>query len=373
MEIRTRAFPATRREIRPVATALAGTLVFTLTYGVSNGGNVIRKIFLLSFAIGLAALIAPSQPSAPLRLLHTIPVPGVEGRIDHFDVDIAGQRLFMSALGNNTLEVFDLSSNSLIRTIHGLSEPQGVSYARKSNCIFVANGGDGTVRIFDGSTFKLLKTVHFSSDADNTRYDASTGRVFVGYGDDGDAGLGILDAASGRLLGTIRLPGHPESFQLEKSGSRIFVNIPSAGNIIAVVDRKARRVIATWKLQGATANFPMALDAKDQRLLVACRRPAEMLVLDTESGKIIATVPCVGDADDMWYDTARKRVYIAGGDGFISVIAQENGNRYQRVSQIKTVSGARTSCFIPQLNRLYLAVPQRGNQAAELRVYGIQP
>lgn len=334
---------------------------------------MVKTSSLLSFAICLAALTAPAQPSAPLRLLHTISLPRVEGRIDHFDVDLAGQRLFMSALGNNTLEVFDLRSNRLIRTIHGLSEPQGVSYARKSNRIFVANGGDGTVRIFDGSTFKLLKTVHLSSDADDTRYDVSTGRVFVGYGDDGNAGLGILDAASGRLLGTIKLPGHPESFQLEDSGSRIFVNIPSAGNIIDVVDRKARKLIGTWTLQGVAANFPMALDEKDQRLFVTCRRPAEMLVLNTESGKIIARVPCVGDADDMWYGAARKLVYITGGAGFISVIAQETGNHYQRVAQVKTVSGARTSCFVPQLNRLYLAVPRRGGQPAELRVYGVQP
>lgn len=334
---------------------------------------MIKTVWSLIFTLILVALPVHAQQPAPLRLLRIVPLPGVHGRIDHFDADLAGHRLFMSALGNNTLEVFDLSTAKLIHTIHGLHEPQGVTYAANSHLIFVANGADGTCRIFSGSTYKLLKTVHFPSDADDTRYDPVKRRVFVGYGDDGNAGLGILDAATGNLLGTIKLPGHPESFQLEGSGSRIFVNIPTAGNIIDVVNRNTRKITATWTIGGAQDNFPMALDETDHRLFITCRTPAEVLVLDTGSGRIIARIPCVSHADDMWYDAAHKRIYVSGGEGFISVIDQEDANHYRRIAQIRTLPGGRTSFFVPQLNRLYLGVWGRGSQADELRVYAIQP
>lgn len=334
---------------------------------------MIKKIWLLVFAGMLSAFTAHAQKAAPLRLVKIAPLSNVHGRIDHFDVDLAGHRLFMSALGNNTLEIFDLRTTRLIHTIRGLHEPQGVTYAPQSHLIFIANGGDGTVRIFDGNTYKLLKVIHFPSDADDTRYDPVARRIFVGFGDDGNAGLGILDAATGNLQGTIKLPGHPESFQLEESGPRIFVNIPTAGNIIDVVDRKEHKIVATWTLGGAQDNFPMAFDGKDHRLFITCRTPAEVLVLDTHSGGLVSRVPCVGHADDMWYDAAHKRIYVSGGDGFITVIGQQDVNHYRSIAQFKTHTGGRTSCFVPQLNRLYLGVWGRGGQPEELQVYEVQP
>lgn len=330
-----------------------------------------RKFVILAFLFSFAIPVRAGQ-SAPLRLIQTIPMPGVRGRIDHMDVDLQHRRLFMSALGNDTLEVIDLRTNKLIRALHGLHEPQGVTFVPRSNRIFVANGGDGIVRVFDGDTYKLLKSVRFPSDADDTRYDAATNEVIVAYGDRGDAGLAFLNGSTGNLLGTIRLPSHPESFQLEKSGNKIFVNIPTAGNIIDVVSRAERKVIATWMLAGAAANFPMALDEKDHRLFIACRRPPEMLVLDTQSGKIIARVPCVGVADDMWYDSTHKRIYITGGEGFISVINQIGVNHYGESARIRTAPGGRTSIFVPELNRLYLAIERHGDQPAELRIYQIE-
>jgi DNA-binding beta-propeller fold protein YncE len=293
-------------------------------YGLT-GGSMLRRICFVYFALVLAATAAHAQQRAPLRLVQAVGLPDVHGRIDHFDVDLVHERLFMSALGNNTLEVFDLRTNKLIHAISGLHEPQGVTYAPESNRIFVANGDDGSVRIFDGDTYQLLKTVHFPNDGDDTRYDPATRQVILGYGDDRNAGLGILDGATGSLVGTVKLPGHPESFQLEASGSRIFVNIPTAGNMIAVVNREGRRIMATWTLGGAQDNFPMALDARDRRLFITCRTPAEVLVLDTESGKIIARISCVGHADDMWYDEAHKRIYVSGGEGFISYLLNKAG------------------------------------------------
>ena len=332
---------------------------------------MLKALWPLALIALLSAPAAHTQASAPLRLTHVIPLPDAHGRIDHFDVDLAHQRLFMSALGNNTLEVFDLRANRRIHRISGLHEPQGVTYVPKSNRIFVANSDDGSVRMFDGGTYKLLNVVHFPSDADDTRYDPATNRVFVGYGDGSDAGLGIFNGTTGKLLEKIKLPGHPESFQLEESGMRIFANIPTADNRIAVINRSNGKIVAMWALRGAEDNFPMALDEKDRRLFIGTRSPPEVLILDTESGKIIARAPSVGHADDMWYDPAHKRIYVSGGSGFISVIQQRELSHYRSIAQIRTLPGGRTSCFVPELNRLYLGVWGQGGRPELLQVYEV--
>jgi DNA-binding beta-propeller fold protein YncE len=331
----------------------------------------VRALYIMLLLVGLLVCqVAPqSAEKNGLQQVKTISLSNVEGRIDHFGVDLQGQRLFVSALENNTLEVIDLREGKRLTTITGLSEPQGVFFVPGANKIFVANGGDGSCRIFDGSTYKLIGTVNFSSDADNVRYDAAENQVYVGYG---EGALGIIDTATGQKLGDIPLRGHPESFRLETSGPRVFVNVPSANHTIAVVDRVKHSVVATWSVR-AQSNFPMALDETNHRLIVVTRRPARLIVLDTQTGKSVASVPAVGDSDDVFYDPARRRIYATGGEGFIDIFAQRDPNRYEPAGRIPTASGARTSLFVPELNRLYLAVPERGNQKAEIRVYETQP
>ena len=319
------------------------------------------------------AFAAKAQDRAPLRLAATIRLPDVHGRIDHFDIDLAGKRLFMSALGNNTVEVFDIAANKRIHTIRGLHEPQGVTYVPASSRLFVANGDDGMVRIFAGESYQLLKTVHLASDADDTRLDNAKQQIYVGYGDKGNAGLAVFDGATGNELGKVPLPAHPEGFQLEQKGTRIYVNIPEANNVIEVVDRSARKIVATWKLGGAEANFPMALDETDQRLFIVCRTPAELLAIDTNSGKVLAKIPSVEHADDVWYDAANKRVYVSGGQGFITVVAQEDTDHYRRVAEFKTAEGGRTSLLAPELGKLFLGVWGQNGRSEELRIYNVQP
>jgi YVTN family beta-propeller protein len=292
----------------------------------------------------------------------------VEGRIDHLAVDLKGQRLFVAALGNNTVEVIDLKTGNRDHTIAGLREPQGVGFVPESNRLFVGNAKGGACDIFDGASFKRIKSVKFSDDADNIRYDAAAGRVYVGYG---DGALGVVDATSGERVGDIKLDGHPESFQLEKSGPRIFVNIPTARKI-AVVDRAKAAVIASWPAE-ARDNFSMALDEQRHRLFVGFRKPAKLSVFDTETGKVVASLDSPGDADDVFYDRTRRRVYVSGGEGSIAIFQQKDADRYDPVAKIPTAAGARTALFIPELNRLYLAVPHRGRQGAEIRVYEALP
>lgn len=334
-------------------------------------GEIPMKHQWLTILTGILAFIAPplSARQNALRQVGSIPLANVEGRIDHMGIDVQGERLFVAALGNNTVEVLDLRNNKWLTHITGLKEPQGIVFVPRENRLFVANGDDGTLRIFDGSSYKPLTTEHFSSDADNVRYDAARNQIYVGYG---DGALGVLDAATGQKVADIPLRGHPESFRLEESGTRIFVNIPNANHSIAVLDREKRSVIATWALE-AQANFPMALDEPDHRLLVVTRRPARLVVLNSQSGKIVASEPAVGDADDVFYDAAHKRIYISGGEGFIDVFEQRDPDHYAPIARIPTAPGARTSFFVPELNRFYLAVPHRGNQTAEVRVYEVQP
>jgi len=324
----------------------------------------------LIFLMGMATTRnLEAEEAGPLRLIQTIPLRNVEGRIDHMAVDLKGERLFIAALGNNTVEIVDLRAGKHMETITGLHEPQAVGFVPEFNKIFIANAQSGACEVFDGSSFKRIKSIKLSDDADNIRYDAAARRVYVGYG---SGGLGIIDAATGDQLGEIKLDGHPESFQLEKFGPRIFVNIPTSQKI-AVVDREKPAAVTAWPVGVATANFPMALDETHHRLFVGFRKPAKLVVYETESGKEIANLDSPGDADDIFHDGTRQRIYISGGDGFIGIIQQQDADHYKSLAKIPTASGARTSLFVPELGRLYLAVPHRGTQRTEIGVYEAQP
>jgi DNA-binding beta-propeller fold protein YncE len=304
-----------------------------------------------------------------LQLVETIPLPGVEGRIDHLAVDVAGERLFVAALENNTLEVVDFRSARHVVSVPGMREPQGVAFLPDRNRIIVANGGDGQCVIVDGGALQVMQRIPCGDDADNVRYDRAAGFAYIGAG---RGRLTILGGVDDRLVGKIQLAGHPEAFVLDPNGSRIFVNVPTADHI-AVVDRERRTVLTTWPLSIARANFPMAIDPEHRRLLVGCRQPARLLIYDVDAGRIIADVAIVGDVDDLAYDAAHRRIYAAGGEGAISVVEQIDGDHYRTVDRIPTAPGARTALFVPELSRLYVAVPHRGSQAAEIRGYAVLP
>lgn len=303
----------------------------------------------------------------PLRLVQTISLNGVEKRIDHLAVDLVHQHLFVAALGNNSVEVVDLRGSRRVYGIAGLHEPQGIAYVPSSNRIFVANGQSGACAGFDGTTYKQVATIAFSGDADNVRYDEKAKQIVVGFG---DGALGFFNAETCANNGTVILSGHPESFQLEKHGNRIFVNVPSAGHI-AVVDRVKRRLLITWPVEAARANFPMALDEAGHRLFIGCRSPGRVLVYDTNTGKQVGTFELAGDTDDVFYDSKNRQLYASCGAGFIDVIQEKKPFQFERTAHIATAVGARTCLFVPELQRLYLAVPRRGSQQAEIRVYSV--
>jgi hypothetical protein len=327
--------------------------------------------YLRSMKNGLSALIllgglVQSQEPIPLTISSRIELAGVEGRIDHFTVDVTRKRLFMAALGNETIEVLDVQSGKRLRTIRNLAEPQGLYYESSTNRLFVGCRKDATTKVFNADSDELLGTATFPGNVDNIRYDARGRRIVVGYGS-GTGALGFLDL-NGRKTGSIALDGHPESFQIEKQGTRVFVNVPDH-KVIEVADVLKNAVVAKWPVTSAARNFPMALDEGHHRLLIGCREPARMLIIDTETGKQTASVEIVADTDDLFYDAGKRRVYVVGGEGFVDVFEQRDADRYLRVARVATAAGARTGLFVADWRKLFIAVPHRGEQRAQVLVF----
>lgn len=329
--------------------------------------KILRPLFLFSF---LFFTVVPVQP-ADERLLEpgeTIELPEVKGRIDHFGVDLKKGRLYVAALGNNTLEVVDLKANRRERSLTGFGEPQGVLYLPEFDRVFVANGSADRVDILDGNSLAGIRRIDSVTDADNVRYDAVARKVYVGYG---KGALRVMNAATGDPAGDIALAGHPESFQLELNGPRIFVNVPTAHHV-AVVDRTKGAVIATWAVPGAEANFPMALDESGRRLFVGTRSPALLLVYDIDSGKIVTRQEIGKDTDDIFFDPVRKRLYVICGEGRIDIVRQLDPDHYSMLSTVGTAPRARTGLFVPEDGKLYVAAPAAVRSPARVLVYQVR-
>jgi YVTN family beta-propeller protein len=315
----------------------------------------------VAFVAGaLSAAAAAHATEPPLVLEAKIPLGAVSGRIDHFAHDSGRQRLFVAELGNDSVGVIDLKTQKVLRTITGLKEPQGVGVA--GDTLFVANAGDGSVRLF-GPDFAPSGRIDLGDDADNIRIDGN--RIYVGYG---SGALALIDAASRAKVADIKLKAHPESFQLDPKSGRIFVNVPDAGEI-AVVDKAAGKQVASWPLLKAGANFPMAIDG--DLVLVATRRPARLFAF-AQDGSVAAEQPLCSDADDLFVDGKRKRVYVSCGQGVVDVFARQ-GSGYENVGRVPTVSGARTAYFLPAADRLYVAVRASGGEPAALWVFRPMP
>ncbi|HWH41528.1 MAG TPA: hypothetical protein VNU21_16900 [Usitatibacter sp.] len=317
-------------------------------------------------AVALAVL-ATSSPAAPLlELVDTINLPSVKGRIDHLDADPANHRIFVAALGDDTVQVIDTRDRAR-GTVRGLAKPQGIAYLPQLNQLVVANGNAGRVDFFDGKDFAAVHRVEGVADADNVRYDAAARKVYVGYG---NGGLRVIDPSSGAPEGDIPLPGHPEAFELERDGTRIFVNVPTTRSIV-VVDRQMRTRVATWEMGGAVGNFPMALDEAGRRLMVGTRSPAAVVVHDIDTGKVVARVPIGGDTDDLFFDAAHGRAYAICGEGRVDVVRRQAGDHYSLEGSVETEPGARTGLFVPQQRRLYVAAPPSRSAPARLLVFRV--
>jgi DNA-binding beta-propeller fold protein YncE len=321
-----------------------------------------RTILLLGASLMWAAPAVAQTAGSPLVLETKIPLGDVSGRIDHLGIDVQRQRLFVAELGNDSLGVVELASG-MVRTIAGFSEPQGVAYVTTADSVYVANGGDGSVRVLRGEDLAPIGRIELGDDADNLRVDGSRNRVLVGYG---KGAIAVIDPTTRTKIADIRLKGHPESFRLDPTDTRIFINVPDA-RAIEVVDLAAgtSRSLPT---PGAGSNFPMAIDADVHRVLVVFRSPPVLMALSTEDGRVVAKTATCGDADDVFADAKRHRVYLSCGEGVVDVFAADAAG-YRRIARVPTVSGARTSLFVPELDRLFVAVRARSNEPAAIWVF----
>jgi DNA-binding beta-propeller fold protein YncE len=324
---------------------------------------------ILLIVMMMAPAVAEAQTAgAPLVLEVKIPLGEVSGRIDHLAVDLGRQRLFVAELGNDTLGVVDLAGGKVLRTVTGFKEPQGVAYVGFADSIYVANAGDGSVRVLRGDDLAPIGRIELGDDADNVRVDAQHSRVLVGYG---KGALAVIDPASRTKTADIRLKGHPEGFQIDETGTQVFVNVPDARDI-EVVDLATGGDRSLPTGDRLRSNFPMAIDRDAHRILVVFRSPATLMALSSEGGHVATKLETCGDADDVFVDPKRRRVYVSCGEGIVDVLEQRAAG-YGHLARVPSVSGARTSLFVPELNRLYVAVRARSNEPAAIWVFRPAP
>jgi YVTN family beta-propeller protein len=333
--------------------------------GLSNPLQTIAAVLLGLAMLANSATSAESPDKGPLQLEARILLGDVRGRIDHMAVDLKRQRLFVAELGNDSVGVVDLANRSVMRTIARLNEPQGVGYEASTDTLLVANARDGSVKLFAADDYKPTGQIDLGGDADNIRIDTAATRVIIGYG---DGGLAVFDPATRGKVQNAPLKAHPESFQLAPDSNRIFVNLPNV-HAIAVVDGKTGKEFESWPMNKG-GNFAMALDRERERILVVFRNPPELAAFAMADGKPVATVETCGDVDDLFVDAKRSRVYVSCGAGYIDVF-EIGAMTYRRTARIPTAVGARTSLFVPELDRLLVAV--RAGVAGPAAIWVFKP
>jgi DNA-binding beta-propeller fold protein YncE len=319
---------------------------------------------------GAGTLTADTTGEPSLKLVQTIELVGKAGKLDHMVVDSKGQRLFLANKVNNTLDIVDLKAGKLLKQLPGQAGAQGVAYAADLDRIFVALGTGGFCNIFDGKDYKLAKTVKFKDDADNVRYNPRTKLVYVAHA---EKGLGVIDAKTYDLKADIMLPGSAEAFELEKARPRLYLNTPSPSQVL-VIDTDTNKIIKEYPLKLAGDNHAIAVDETNKRLYIGCRKKPMVVIMDSETGKEIAGIDIPGDIDDLFFDAKRKRLYASCGEGFLAVLRQVDAGKCELLTKIPTAKGARTCLFEPDSGKLYLAVPRQADKPGpEIRVYQARP
>ena len=332
---------------------------------------------ILVYLAGVSSL--QGQTSQPLRLIQTISIPNLRGRLDHLYVDVRSKRLYVAGLENGSVEVIDLKSGKWLRRMQGFQKPQGILFVPGVNKIFVASGNDGMLRVFSGKSFRLLDSVQLDRGANRIAYDSHKKRLYVGYGGK-DAGheygeIAIIDATTDKAVATVRVDAHPAELLVGESGEKLFALIPPR-NEVQVIDLPSRRILATWPVSSKSPG-DAALDDSSQRLLIGTHTPPSMVVMDSRDGKEVVNLPTVEGMDGVYYDAQRKRVYVSGGRGFdvgsVFVYQQENADQYKSIAEMPTKPGAGTSFWSPELNRYYVAAPAHNGEQASILVFQPQP
>lgn len=320
----------------------------------------------------LAGMVSHAQTPA-LTLKDTIVLSGVQGKFDHFALDRSGHRLFVAATGDHAVEVIDVQKKQIVDSLKGLGKPHGLAWIPETGRLFVADGSKAELDVFSGSPFKLLKSIPLSEDADDMVYDASTSLLYVGHGGTNAANppsIAVVDTGSLAVIADLRVESHPEGLELDARTDRVFANIADAGKI-AVIDGKTHTLIATWKLPSESGNTPLAYDAADGLLLVACRTPARLLALNGKNGDEIASITTDAGADDLFYRPGSKTAVVISGAGFLDSVQVQSSGELHATHAVRTAPGAKTGLLDEETGTLYVGIPGV-SQAAAIRVYQVQ-
>jgi DNA-binding beta-propeller fold protein YncE len=339
---------------------------------------MIRSVAIAFVGAVLFAFNLHSQVAEPLKLIASIPLPGLhDGDFDHFAADVPGQRLFLTAEQNSAVEVIDLHTNKLIHTITGPKEPHSIVYRSDLKKLFVVDGDPGEVKVYHSDSFQPLGSIKLKEDADSSAYDPSTKYMYVVNGGKGaqmtSTMISVVDTTTAKKLADIKIDSDTvEALALEKSGPRMFANLRGT-NAVGVIDRQKRTVIATWPYgQEGKVSSAMALDEGNHRLFVIAHDPGKLIVLDSDSGRIVNTLSCMGQTDDAFYDPGSKRLYVAGVP-FLYVFEERNANNYRPLGQVPAAFHTVTAILVPELNRYYTAVNHHGKTEAEVQIYEVVP
>ncbi len=332
-----------------------------------------KKFILLCILAG--SLLAKSQTPAVLTLNRTIPLPGVTGRFDHLAIDVAGNRLFIAATGNHSVEVIDLQTGKVQQSITGLDKPHGLAWVAETGSLYVADGTLAELRVYRGTPLKLAGALKLSEDADDMVYDEASHRLFVGHGTGEATSLArvaVVDTDHFRLVANISVASHPEALDIDPASRRVFVNVAKS-NEVAIIGTATKAIAAHWKLTKAADNVPMAFDSNHQLIYVACRTPGTVVALDSATGREVASQPVADGADDLFYDPALRRVYVISGAGEVDTFQVEDAKTLRPLGVLHTAAGAKTALFVSAQNLLYVGVPGAGDKPAEIRVYATVP
>ncbi len=333
------------------------------------------KNLILILAAALSVTGAQTQAQqAPLKLIQTIQLaPDVKGHFDHFEVDLKGNRLFATPEDFKAVLVFDLKSGKLVHTIGGIAKPHAVLYREDINRIYVTDGVDGDIKIFDGTSYAPQAGVKLLEDADSIGFDAATKYLYIDNGG-GDihqkySMLSVVDTTASKKVADIKVEGDTlEAMALEKSGPKIYVNNRDK-NTVEVVDREKRAVIASWPVTKGKPAVALGFDEANHRLFVACRSGV-IVVMDSQTGKEITTLPITKGVDDLVYAPASKRLYSAG-DGSVDVYQQTGPDAYKLLATVPTGPLGKTARLVPEIGRYFVAVPQHGTTNASILVFEV--
>lgn len=321
---------------------------------------------------------AAADAPAPLQLLHEVPLPGFTGDFDHFAVDEKGGRLFLAGEDHKTVEVFDVQSGKRIKSITGFGAPHSIFYLPETDRILVTDGDKGSIQFLRGTDYTVVDHIDGLAGADSARLDAAAQILYVITGGK-DVPLDYsffvaIDLRTNKKIGELRFEdNHVEALALESSSSRAFINITDKQEV-AVVDRKAMKLLARWPVSAAAENSPMAYDEAHHRLLIVCRKPGQLVVMDSDNGKIVASLPAAGRSDDIAYDAEKGRIYVPGGEGYISVFQQQAPDKYELLAKVTTEPGAKTCLLAPKLGRFFVAVsPGETKAMAKVLTYRVAP